>query len=348
MIWPAIELQKQGYDVVVVAPSDRVVALELTNGRVSKAHMPEDADVVVLQRVTNRYMAESIPLVRRQGIAVVVDIDDDLGNIHPSNPAYLALHPDNEGKRALNGMVSHHSWEHLATACAAATLVTTSTPALINRYAAHGRGAVIRNYLAPHYYGVEHVDSDLVGWPASLHSHPNDAEAVGTAIARLVNERGGRFDVCTRPKGIAQAFHLNEDPPGVMAETDIYQWPQEVARLGVGIAPLADTPFNAAKSWLKPLEMSAVGVPWVASPRVEYAALNALGAGVLADHQRHWLRELTDLMRNEARRREMAEAGHEVADGLRLSDHVWRHWEAWEQALSIQRQQVTRRTTIAS
>jgi glycosyltransferase involved in cell wall biosynthesis len=347
MTWPATEVQRLGYDVEIVRPADRKIAMELTRGVVTKVDLPEDADVVVLQRVTNRYMAQAIPLARKRGIAVVVDIDDDLNNIHPSNPAYLALHPNNEGKKALNGLVSHHSWEHLNTACAAATLVTTSTPALLDRYAQHGRALVLRNYLAPHYYGVSHEDSDLVGWPASLHSHPNDTEPVGNAVARFVNERGGRFDVCCRPDGIARAFGLNEDPPGVLADTSIYEWPATVARLGVGLAPLANTPFNQAKSWLKPLEMSAVGVPWIASPRAEYAALNALGAGVLVDKPQHWFREIKRLAESEPRRRELAEAGRTVADTLRLSDHAWRWWEAWERALEVQRGRVRAATTIA-
>jgi len=337
LIWPSIELQKLGHDVTVVPPRDRRISLEMTGQRVTKVNLPDDFDVLVLQRVTNRWMAQAIPMMRKKGVAVVIDVDDDLGNIHPSNPAYYALHPRNEGRKQSDGEISWHSWSNLDVACEAATLVTTSTPALVGRYAAHGRSAVLRNYLAPHYYGVPHEDSDLVGWPASLHSHPNDAAAVGTGIARFVNERGGRFDVCTRPEGVGRAFGLAEDPPGVYDNTGIYEWPAQVARLGVGIAPLADTVFNASKSWLKPLEMSALGVPWIASPRVEYATLHELGAGVLANKQQHWFRELKDLAENEPRRREMTEAGRTLAAGLALADHAWRWWEAWEQALRIQR-----------
>jgi hypothetical protein len=267
----------------------------------------------------------------------VVDVDDDLASIHPNNPAFQALHPKNEGKIGANGQVSHHSWQHLSVACREATLVTVSTPALLPRYAAHGRGRVVYNYLAPHYYGVPHEDSDLVGWPAGLHSHPNDPADVGNAVARFVNELGGRFDIATRPDHVGRAFGLNEDPPGVTYNTSVDEWPAAVARFGIGIAPLADTRFNAAKSWLKPLEMSAVGVPWIASPRAEYDRLHALGAGILADHPRRWYRALRDLSRSAEMRSEMAAAGREIADQLRLADHVWRHWEAWEDALTYQR-----------
>src|SRR5689334_24701002 len=42
-------------------------------------------------------------------------------------------------------------------------------------------------------------------------------------------------------------------------------WPRALSALGIGLAPLADSTFNRAKSWLKPLEMAAVGVPCVMS-----------------------------------------------------------------------------------
>jgi hypothetical protein len=105
-----------------------------------------------------------------------------------------------------------------------------------------------------------------------------------------------------------------------------------VAELGIGIAPLADTRFNRCKSWLKPLELSALGVPWVASPRVEYARLHAEGAGILADTPRRWHRELRRLQLSPALRAELAAAGREVAARFRLEDNAWRWLETWSAA----------------
>jgi hypothetical protein len=112
------------------------------------------------------------------------------------------------------------------------------------------------------------------------------------------------------------------------------EWPRAVASVGVGIAPLADTKFNRSKSWLKPLEMSATGVPWVASPRAEYVRLHALGAGVLADRPRVWYRELKRL-RSRLRRNELSEAGV-WWPGLRLRDSAWRWHEARSRAYEMQ------------
>jgi Glycosyl transferases group 1 len=274
--------------------------------------------------------------MRRKDVAVVVDVDDDLSVIHPDNPAWDMLRPNHRSRYV--GKSWMHSWKHLGEACREATLVTATTPALIKRYAPLGNGVVLPNYLAPHYYDVEHEDSDLLGWPASLQSHPNDPEVVGNAVARLV-DGGARFHVTSHAAGVGAAFGLASDD--VVSRVDrpisLLDWPREVSRIGVGVAPLADTKFNEAKSWLKPLELSALGVPWVASPRAEYRRLHQLGCGLLAERPKDWYAVLRRLLTDAGRRAELADAGRAVAATLRLEDHAWRWAEAWTDALVRQR-----------
>jgi hypothetical protein len=322
MTWPGQHLAAAGHDVDVIDPGNRRVRVVMDGHTVKDVLV--DADVVVLQRVTHAYMAQAVGVMRAKGITVIVDVDDDLSSIHPSNPAWAAHRPG-------AGM---HSWHNLALACRNASLVTVSTPALLDVYARHGRGHVLPNYLPDMYYGLPRTDSDIVGWPASFHSHPNDPEPVGGAIARLVDE-GAQFVMRGDATGAGRAFGLSEDPVG--GGVPIEQWPAAVAGIGVGIAPLADTKFNAAKSWLKPLEMSACGVPWVASPRAEYWRLHQMGAGVLADRPRVWYREVKRLRESPALRQELSEAGRAVAAQLRLRDHSWRWAEAWQRAYEMER-----------
>lgn len=331
MIWPGEACAAAGHDVTMVEPQDRRLKVVM-EGDTVKDVLDVDADVVVLQRVTHAYMAQAVAVMRAKGITVVVDVDDDLSSIHPSNPAWKVHRPG----------AGLHSWHNVALACRNASLVTVSTPALLDVYARHGRGHVLHNYLPDYYYGLPRTDSDVVGWPGSYHSHPNDPEVVGGAVARLVDE-GAEFVMRGDPTSAGRAFGLAEDPPG--GGVPIEEWPPAVASLGIGIAPLADTKFNAAKSHLKPLEMSACGVPWVASPRAEYRRLHAMGAGVLADRPRVWYRELKRLRESAALRAELSEAGRAVAEQLRLSQHAWRWQEAWARAYEMQ--QATPRTAVS-
>lgn len=330
LIWACQHLIKDGHEINLVPPAARQLELKVSGERV--VDVVDDSDVVVFQRVTHRFMAQAVPILRARGTAVVIDIDDDLSSIHPSNPAYEAMHPRNENKRDPGQREPRrHSWANLAEACRSATLVTVSTPGLLERYARHGRGRVIPNYLPEGYYRQPHEDSDVIGWPAALVSHPDDPSAVGGALARLEQD-GASFCIVGDPTGTGRAFGLRGDPPGAL-NIGVHGWPTEVAaRIGIGIAPLADTRFNSCKSWLKPLEMSALGIPWVASPRAEYARLHAMGAGILAERPRAWYRELSALRSSADLRAEVAGRGREVAGRLRLADHYGEWIDAWHYA----------------
>lgn len=321
---------------------------------ITYVELPPGTDVVVMQRVTERRLLDVITWLRANGIAVVIDVDDDLAAIHPANPAFTFLDPNrakhevedaikrgeikdvNLANRA-HAMLSQkytHSWRNLSEACRRATLVTVSTPGLLRRYAVHGRGVVLPNYVPEHYLQVEHVDSDLLGWPAALHSHPNDPSAVGNALARLVAD-GTRFVTIGDSEHVDHAFGLRDyQVEGAVAALE--DWPHALGQLGVAIVPLADTLFNSRKSWLKPLELSATGVPWVASPRAEYAKLHKMGAGLLADKPRTWYAALRSLLDDPARRADLSAAGREVAGQLRLVDHAYEYAEAWQHALDLE------------
>lgn len=340
LIWPATELQRTGHDVHVVEQENRKLEFVIDeNDVVRDVKLADGVEVVVFQRVTHVYLAQAVRVLTDRGVAVVIEIDDDLSTIDPGNPAFKALHPDKWviGPRSREQRM--HTWRNLNDACRHASLVTATTPALVKRYAPHGRGRVLPNFLAPHYYGIGHDDSAIIGWPAALHSHPNDPSVVGPAIARLLSD-GARFHVTSTSPGVGKAFGLSDDSQveSLRTSVDLLDWPRTLAeRIGIGIAPLADTKFNAAKSWLKPLELSAVGIPWIGSPSPEYKRLNAAGCGILAKSPQDWYKMIRFMIRNEWFRREESEKCRAVAAELSLERHAWLWWEAWQDAIKLQR-----------
>lgn len=330
LVWPAQALIAAGHTNVEVSPKrDRRMrlAVDKGSGHVTNVAIDPGIECVVMQRTTHYQMIDAITILRSRGVAVVIDVDDDLAAIDPQNASFNMLRPQ-PGKP--------NSWVNLMEACKRATMVTCSTPGLVTRYGGNGRGRVIRNYLAEHYYTEPHVDSDVIGWGAALHSHPRDPSVLGPALARLVDE-GAEFRVVGPVEAVGRAFGLRRDPQCCGA-VPIAEWTRALTGVGVGICPLVDSGFNARKSWLKPLELSALGIPWVASPRAEYVALHRLGAGVLVDRPKHWYRELRRLVGSQVAREELGAAGRAVADGLRLVDNAWRYLQAWEEAVTIQRQ----------
>jgi len=338
LIWPGERLAELGYDVTVLGPGKRDIKIKMDGQRVVDVVDVDPDAVYVFQRLTHYRMAEAVALIRSHGAAVVVDVDDDLSSIHPKNPAYDIYHPHRGDPM--------HSWRNLAHACQNATLVTVSTPGLLGVYAKHGRGHVLYNHLPDPYFETPHEDSDRIGWPASLHSHPDDPSAVGGAVARLCGPERP-FQVVSDTAGVGEAFSLSAGVVGVSEPINVQQWPGRVAELvGIGIAPLADTRFNDCKSWLKPLEMSALGIPWVASPSPEYMRLIGRGGppdiGAVAGTPRRWHRELSRLVGSRSLRLERAARARAVAETLKIRDNAWRWLEAWDRARSIQNNEPAR------
>lgn len=325
----------------VIPPSAREgigADLDTRTNTVVKVRVPDDADAIVMQRVSLAHLVGAIQWLRahRPHLAIIVDMDDDLRAINPANPAFYAMHA--KWGNAL------HTADNARTACMHATLVTLSTPALLPIYAPHGRGVVLPNRVPAGFLDIPHQDSPVLGWPGSTHSHPTDLQIVGPAVARLLRE-GHTYRHVGTPDGVPQlgvpsvreALGLDAEPDST-GNVDHADWPFQVATIGVGLTPLSDTIFNAAKSWLKPLELSATGVPWVASPRAEYTRLHrAHHVGVLADSPRIWYRELRALARSESLRVEQSQAGRATGAANTVEGHAWRWWEAWEGAIRTAR-----------
>ncbi len=97
----------------------------------------------------------------------------------------------------------------------------------------------------------------------------------------------------------------------------------------IGLAPLADTPWNASKSHIKALEYAALGIPVIASDVPAYRSLVVDGVtGFLVGSENEWRTRLTDLIADEAMRVEMGAKAREVAAGLTIQ----RGWKLWRDA----------------
>jgi glycosyltransferase involved in cell wall biosynthesis len=318
MWWPSEALIDQGVDIVLGSPGSQTGIRGLKrDGKLREVWYPKDADIIVLQRPSHIWLSQAVPMMREKGVTVVVEMDDDLGNVHPANPAFRLMHP----KQYPNA-----NWQHVAFACREASMVICSTEALVPRYASHGRYRVIPNYVPERFLKIEHQDSDQIGWAGALHSHPDDPRALGPSLSRIRRELRV---IGPEDPGLNRAFGCETNPTGVIP---FDEWPNRVAELGVGLAPLMDTQFNKCKSWLKPLEYAAVGVPWVGSDAPEYMALYNRGCGMIATKPKEWERKVGHLVRSPEARQELSEAGRMVAAELTIEANAWRWLEAWTEA----------------
>lgn len=333
LIWPARELIRRGHDVKLIMPSERndIRAEIRPDGTLHNVHFPDDAEVMVLQRVSHRFLAQAVPMIRAKGTAVVIDMDDDLSNIHPHNPAWLNFHPRSGVPGTKN---AEHNWVNAQRACEAASLVTLSADALTRRYASHGRFEVLRNCVPASYLDVEHEDNLTFGWGGSLASHPTDLNELGLVASRLQRD-GWVFKIVGSPIGIRETLRLDEEPEST-GVVDITEWPKALSTLGVGLAPLDDNVFNRSKSWLKPLEYAALGVPIVMSPRAEYLRFKReLGVGAIARKPSGWHRAIRELLTSPDLRAEQSALGREAAARWTYEARADLWLAAWQRAAQI-------------
>lgn len=282
-----------------------------------------DCDVLVLQRPLQRILCDAIPLFQKKGIPVVVDLDDDFSCLHS---AHLARHIYNPRKDP------ETNWEHLRRSCARADLVTVSTPQLAKRYHSRNGTLVLPNCVPEWYTRVKHKgDGRTVGWSGYTTMHPGDLEVTRGGVQRALSSADGRFAVVGNGLEVQKALHLAEEPE-VIGPVELPEYPEALSHIDVGIVPLGDTQFNAAKSYLKGLEFSSLGTPFVASDVAEYRTLAETGLGVLARAKsKDWSRQIAHLLKHDDLRQEQgAAARRAVVEHHTYEGQAWRWAEAWE------------------
>lgn len=289
---PALHATQADVDTVIDhdLPAD---ALLNRDGSIIVERVNVDADVIIFQRPLSRAFVPAILRAQKQGIACVVELDDDLSSVERDNLAHDAVDPH---------VNPSANWKHLAEAAKIADWVTVSSDALAERYGKHGRVSVIRNALPKKIFDIEKTfpETPRVGWTGSLATHPHDLEVAGSHIGTVIRTTGAEFAMLGDPAGVIQQLGITEDTNISITEwVDLDKYHETLANsMDIGIVPLIQNYFNASKSWLKGLEMAGVGIPFVASQTHEYELLAALGAGRIArkrvDWQKHLRRFISD------------------------------------------------------
>lgn len=320
VLLPGQAAQQLGVDIETSNRFEIIRAQNRRTGRWVIKPDPIDADVIVLQRPSNPEIVALIPALQKMGVAVVVDVDDDLHAIQADNAARGAENP-----------------RLILKACRLADLVTVSTPALARRYAIHGRVRVLPNCVPAALLDMPR-DSDgrTVGWAGWTGSHPGDLDITRGGIQSALEDTGGRFQVIGPSDGVQQALDLR-DEPSATGGLPLHAYHQALGQLDVGIAPLADNVFNQSKSGLKVLEMAARGAVVIASPRPDYHRLALEGVCQIAgDRARSWRTRVRELLVDVELRGELvADAQWRIRRRHTYETQGQRWVDAWEDAIAL-------------
>ena len=242
-----------------------------------------------------------------KGTAVLYDTDDDLLG-EPGPPGLVnRLAAERRDVRMLLGL---------------ADLVTATTPVLADRLAAHARCEVrvLRNAVEPAWFAAPTgaAAPDAIprivyhGGPARLRDYEVARAAVNEAAAGTPGARRIWLGAAHDPRCAALVDEATPWVDGVPA----FAAALAAARPSVGLAPLADDPYNRARSELHWVEYAVAGAPCVATAfdgPGPYDTVRDGVDGLLARTPSDWRRHLAALAGSSALREDIASAARERA-----------------------------------
>jgi glycosyltransferase involved in cell wall biosynthesis len=329
---PAAALQKMGVDVTVKDGID-ANAQSFPDGRIQVDELHTDADLIIVQRPLDHSLTEVIKQAHRQGIATIVELDDDFSSVHRKNAAYDAI----QGKNGYQGP------EWVEKAAALADHVTVSTPQL-SKYARHGRFSILRNCVPDEIFGfapaTRNFEQPRIGWTGSVQTHPDDLQQTKRAVGEVLKTNGLNFTVIGDGEFVATNLGLDKGT-NVFATGWVpieHYYGALANHLDIGIVPLEISTFNEAKSALKGLEYAALGIPFVASPTREYLRMEAYGIGKVAKTPGEWRKQLQRMIDRTSETERIAREARDRMEHEHTYSVAAPQWiEAWEKAIDYRK-----------
>jgi GT2 family glycosyltransferase/glycosyltransferase involved in cell wall biosynthesis len=266
------------------------------------------ADILLTQRHAIPDLEGVEALARHceaSGMAFVYDLDDDLLHLPPDHAEAARLRERMAVVRRL---------------LARADAVWVSTPGLARAVEDVRRDArVVSNGLDERLWFPDgHAPRRLRQGPVRVlfmgtATHDGDFALVEPALARLHARFGPRvqFDMIgVTARGDVPAWVNRVAPEGVAGQSypGFVDWITQLPAWDIGIAPLADTPFNRAKSAIKTLDYAALGAAVLASdvPAYRGSLAEAGGGRLVANTEAAWAEALDHLVRHARLRRDLA------------------------------------------
>jgi glycosyltransferase involved in cell wall biosynthesis len=276
------------------------------------------SEVVLVHRYHHPQLCAAIRELSRAGVGVVWDNDDDVSAVPRENPLYRQ-YSGASGRRVMAG---------ITTMIRRADFATTPSVMLAEKYKAIGGAEVkvLENFLRDDYLRPVKRSGERVtiGWLAGL-EHRLDYDALGLqrTLADLLEAHPQ-----LRVESVGVRLHLESERYSHRAAAEFTELADVIGRFDIGIAPLADIPFNNARSNIKLKEYAGAGVPWLASPVGPYRSLGEREGGLLVA-ENGWYDQLDALIRNGRARRKLAKAASRWAATQTISRHV----SLWEDVL---------------
>lgn len=342
--WPMQELLRRGYKCGYGPVGDPGTAAAI-----------EHADAVIAARLEwaagdERKGLAWADLLHEHGKALIYETDDDLYG--PGSPGRVRETTASDGKTD-DQLERDRQARIFALVLADGVTVSTEALARVVRPLTDSPVRVVPNAIDLPRFRSAMAPRDpraplTIGW-AGGNRPDRDATDLADAWRRIAGRYGDRvrFVVGGYPLG-ALVRSVPEDRLLVVPKRSIDAYPATIGLFDIGCCPLADEPFNWAKSPIKALELGAARTAVVASPTVYGDLIDDNADGLLCDSAEEWDWAISTLIEDADRRRQLARAlTRKVERDHSLAATVHRWPAAWADLLADFRIRALRDTAAA-
>lgn len=273
----------------------QIVPVEVVDGRLDLDAL-ETCDVVHLYRQIDAATLAIASRLTGLGVGVVWDNDSDESVPRPAAGAPTATRPRAEQRARFQLSVEIARW-------ASGVTVTTEPLAQLYREAGVPRVDVIPDAVLGGDRTPRPHPGLVVGWVANREDWTDASQlGIAEALQRLIDVHPHVGVECIgADPALSERYRHDTDA------TDADRLGR-MAAFDIGIAPLADVPFNHSRSSIQVKEYAASGVPWLASDLTPYAPFGADHGGALVGPG-EWFDALDRLVRDDLGRQRLARNG---------------------------------------
>lgn len=323
-----------------VHKSDMLFMQAFAEGSDEAKEKVEASDIVVVQRLALANIIPRMLQAEADGKVVVVDLDDAYHYMPDTVRAYKFWHEgevvvEDEKGQPKQVKMPYPPIEQLEWGVKLSHGVTTPSPQIAKDWKKWNKNTwVVPNYIAGEHYlpfkknraNSKLTDTINIGWGGS-HSHfdswkkSNIVEALRKVCIDDKRVRvhifGGNIEV---PK-------LFKDASGVFAGRMFEhrwvphnEWPRELATLDIGLIPLVGR-YDARRSWIKSLEYTLMGIPWIGTKAPPTDELAEYGYQT-ANSVDAWANNIKHVIDNYDEALNKVNAGFEVANKANANRHT--------------------------
>jgi len=277
-------------------------------------------DVLFVYRSHEDEVLQIARAAKQAGMTVVYDNDDDVRAV-PAN---------NRAAEDYRGFAGDRALRQIRRLVQLADVAIASSEPIAERFREYGAEhvQVIENYCPDSALDASappHGKTVIAGWLAGNEHHVDierlplreQFERVLDAYPELVIETVG----CK--------IGMQHERYRCVPYVDFFDLPRKLAEFDIGMAPVADIPFNHARSNIKVKEYAILSRPWLASPVGPYATLGEKQGGRLVpDHG--WVEAIGRLVEKPRERRKLAKQARKWGRAQAISANA----RLWEDAIA--------------